>query len=504
MAVSDDERGLEELAGIEDTVASTGGSIATDVTLTDREAAANELAEARQVERRDVVRWSARAAAGLAAAALGVGVVLGANSLPPSARVEATAPASTVQPASPLQSRVCAGPALRVGTSDGENALAIAALAEPAVSIGSSGGELDQARLSVAGTDGLSGGESVVQRNEESTLSAAQSIRLDLEAVRGFAASECAEGRLDQWLVGGSTRTGRQTVLTIANAAEVPASVDVTVYGPDGSVATVGSTGITVAPATEQVLDLASIAPGVADAVVHVASTGAPVAAHLQQSTTRALEQGGFEIIDPVAAGSSAVLPGVAVAAPTGLETREGYDDIRPVLRLLSPDGGTARVAFHAADGAIIESEGVLEAGLVTDFELDELPVGTYAIHVEADAPIVAGARVSATSSEGLDFDWIAAGKPRSGTSAIAVPEGPGAVVHIVSASDAAQEIVVDGVTAQLDAGDVHEQAVTAGGSIEVTGEALVIAVGYGAAGRIGSFTASPQGPAAQGVLVVH
>lgn len=486
--------------------ADTGGAgdIASDVALTDREAVANDAALAgRRVERRDVVRWSARALAGVAAAALGVGAVLGAGALPDDARVRAEVPATQVQPASPLQSRVCAGPALRVGTADGENALAIAAIAEPSLVIGSLGGEVEQTALGVTGADDVSGGESIVQRNEASTLSAAQSLDIDVEGVRGFAASECAETSLDQWLVGGSTRTGRQTVLTIANASEVSASVDVTVYGPDGPIESVGSTGIAVAPGAEEVLDLAALAPGVSDAVVRVASVGAPVTAHLQQITTRGLERGGFEIIDPVPALLTTVLPGVAVTESTGLETQPDYDDTASVLRVLSPQGGDVRVVFQASDGSTIESEGTLEAGRVTDFDLEELPVGTHAIRVESDAPVVAGARTVAVAGEGLDFDWVAGGQARSGASAIAVPPGPEATLHVVSSSDADQEITVAGETVRLPAGGVHEQQVPAG-TVEVSGDDLILAIEYRSPSSVGGFTVSTEGRAASGVLVVH
>lgn len=482
----------------------TGGDIASDVALTDREAAANDVADAvRRGERRNLARWSGRAASGLAVVALGVGAVLGASALPAQVGIAAPAPATLVQPAPPLQSRVCAGPALRVGTSDGQDALALGALAEPDVAVGTLGGDIAQSRLVVATVEGVSGGDAVVQRGEASTLSAAQALDVDAASVGGFAASECAESRLDQWLVGGSTRTGRQSVLTIANASEVGASVDVTLYGPDGPIQSVGSTGLAVAPGTETVLDLAAIAPGVPDTVVRVASTGAPVAAHLQQTTTRGLERGGFDIVDPVVVGTAAVLPGVRIGEASGFETQSDFDDTVPVLRVLSPTGGALRLAFQSGDGSVIESEGRLEAGRVTDFPLDELPVGTVTIRVESDAPVVAGARTVAISGEALDFDWVAGGQPRSGVSAIAVPEGPGATLRIVSASDAEQRIAIDGEPVTIPANGVHEQPVDAG-SVEVEGEQLVIGVDYRSASEAGGFTASPQGPAAEGVLVLH
>ena len=490
----------EELA-VEAEAAPTG-DIATDVALTDREAAANDASmRASRVERRDVLRWGGRAAAGVAAAAVTLGAVLGANALPAERSLVAQPPTTHVQPSSPLQSRVCAGPALRVG--EGADALALASIQEPVVTIGGLGGTVEQRTLSLLAQAGIIGGTAITQRGETSTLSAAQSLDVSVEDARGLAMSECSEARLDQWLVGGSTRTGRQSTLTIANAAEVSASVDITVHGPDGPVETVGSTDIAVAPGTETVIDLAAIAPGAADAVVHVASTGAPVAAHLQQTTMRGLERGGFDVVDPVSALTTAVLPGVAITDPTGVETQPDFDDAVSTLRVLSLAGGAVRIRFQAADGTTVESEGRLEAGRVTDFPLEEIQAGTTAIRVEAETPIVVGARQVAIAAEGNDFDWVAGGQPRSGTSAVAVPPGPGATVHIASATDAPQEISVDGRPVQLGPYGTYQQPV-AEGSVAIAGEELVVAIAYRDGSRVGGFTASPQAPTAQGVTVVH
>jgi hypothetical protein len=161
------------------------------------------------------------------------------------------------------------------------------------------------------------------------------------------------------------------------------------------------------------------------------------------------------------------------------------------------------RLAFQSADGSVIESEGELEAGRVTDFPLDELPVGTLAIRVESDAPVVAGARTVTTSGAGLDFDWVAGGQPRSGSSAIAVPEGPGATLHIVSTAGDAQQISVDGEPVTIAANGVHARRVEPG-SVEVDGADLVIGLDYRSESGVGGFTVSPQGPAAEGVLVLH
>lgn len=480
------------------------GDIATDVALTDREAAANDAAErTRRLQRRDVVRWSARAAAGLAAVGLCGASIVVASGLPEDARAETSAPSSLVHPAAPAQLRVCAGPLLRVGTADGADAQAVAALQAATVETASLGGEVTDEQLALDVAAEVAGGPGVEQRGADATLSAAQSVGIDVEAVRGFAASECAETRLDQWLVGGSTRTGRQSVLVLSNASDVAASIDVTVFGPEGPVSAVGSTGIAVAPGTVDAIDLAALAPGVADAVVRVTSTGAPVAAHLQQTTTRGLERGGLDIVDPVTALTSATLPGVRIAAPSGLEAQPDYDDTVPVLRVLSPEGGDLRLTFSRADGTATESEGALEPGVVTDFPLDELGEGVVAIRVESTSPLVAGARTVAVSAEGIDMDWIAGGQPRSGLSAIAVPPGPSPVLHVVSAARADQEIVVDGAPMALAAGAALELPVSPG-SVQIDGQDLVLAIAYRSASEAGGFTVSPQGPAAEGIRVVH
>ncbi|MCR8669798.1 DUF5719 family protein, partial [Agrococcus sp. HG114] len=414
-----------------------------------------------------------------------------------------TPPTTHVQPSAPLQSRVCAGPALRAGTDDGVDALAVSAVAEPTIEVGSLGGELERTALAVPDQEGVPGGTAITQRGESTTLSAAQAVDVGVDGARGLAVSECSETRLDQWLVGGSTRTGRQSTLVVGNAAQVTASVDVTVYGPEGRVETVGSSGITVQPGTESILDLAAVAPGVADVVVRVQSTGAPVSAYLQQTTTRGLETGGIDVVDPVSALTTAVLPGVEITAPTGVETQPGYDDAAPTLRVLSLGGGAVRIAFQSADGSLLESEGQLEPGRVTDFPLDEIPVGVVAIRVAADTPIVAGARQVAIAAAGNDFDWVAGGQARSGASTVAVPEGPTPTLHVVSTVDEAQEIRIAGQPVQLAADGVHQQPV-APGSVELEGEGIVVAVSYRDGARVAGFTASPQGPAAQGVTVVH
>ncbi|MFA4841981.1 MAG: hypothetical protein WC580_09780, partial [Agrococcus sp.] len=87
--------------------------------------------------------------------------------------------------------------------------------------------------------------------------------------------------------------------------------------------------------------------------------------------------------------------------------------------------------------------------------------------------------------------------------SAIAVPEGPRATLHIVSTADAEQQVTIDGEPVTIAARGVLARPVQPG-SVRIDGADLVIGLEYRSEGDVGGFTVSPQGPAAEGVLVLH
>lgn len=468
--------------------------IATDVTATDREAAANEAAErARRVDGRRVGLHLTRAVAGVAVIALGALGIQHASG----ASIAATDPRTeVVVPASPAESRVCAGPLLRAGLDDG-TADVISAVAEPQVV--TAGEELEQTELPMAEVD-----DAAATLIDGTDLAGAETAEIDTDTARGFAASECSEPATVQWLVGGTTATGRSSILTIANPNEHNVSVDVRVFGEEGEIEAAGSTGIAIEAGTTVAIDVAGLAPALTSPVVQVVATGGPVSAHMQQSTVRGLVPGGIDIIDPVgAAATSVTIPGVRIEDGTGLTSTEGFADAAPALRVLSGEDATVTLTTIADGEEPVESTLELTGGVVSEIDLSTVEAGRYSFTLSSDVPIVAGVRQTVIEEDGaIDHDWVAAGVELPSSARFVVPEGPGARLSLVNVSDEEQTYLLDGQEVTL-APNSQQTARIDAGEHTLEGEGLVAAVSYVGAGSIAGFTISPRGPADDGLTVV-
>ncbi|GAA1710479.1 DUF5719 family protein [Isoptericola hypogeus] len=214
--------------------------------------------------------------------------------------------------------------------------------------------------------------------------------------LRGLAAGSCASPGTSLWLVGGRTTVGTTTTLTVQNPTERPATVTLDVYGPSGPVALGGGGTFTVAAHEQVATRLESVAPEQDRLVVHVGSTGARVAASLQRQAIDGLVPAGTDL---VTAGAS---PRASLAVGGVVSHGETLDDPHaPRLRLLAPgtdESGTttARVSVYGPSGEVAlrgADEVELDAGVVTDLPLGGLPAGAYTVVVDADAPVVGGAR---------------------------------------------------------------------------------------------------------------
>ncbi|GAA2171740.1 hypothetical protein GCM10009846_06710 [Agrococcus versicolor] len=464
--------------------------LATDVTATDREAAAIEAAErARAMQPRTVGLWGVRAAGGLATIAVGVLAVLAGSTLP---AVSADVRMASVVPEAPAEARVCAGPLLGIGDASGD-AGAVSVLASPAVEASAD----EQADIVV---DGVDGGAAVLRGPE---VAGAQSLSVATDAAAGTATSECGEPSTSQWLVGGATTTGRATVLTIANAGTAPTSVDVTIHGPEGRIEAVGSTGIAIAGGTVSVIDLAALAPGLAAPVVHVVSSGGPVSAHLQHTVVRTLVPGGVDVVDPVQAATSLAIPGVVVQEATGVQTQEGFADAVPALRVLSGTTTQATITTIADGDEPIDATLDLVGGQVQEIDLSALAPGTYAFRIEADVPIVAGARQVRIDGAAVDLDWVAAAsQPIDGSATVAIAAGQSPVLHVLNVGDAATTVVVAGQEVELAPNGLRSLPVQAGVT-SIEGSGVVAAVTSSGSDGIAGHGLTPRVAARDGIDVV-
>lgn len=466
--------------------------LATDVTATDREAAAIEAAErARGVEPRSIGLWGLRATAGVAVVALGVLGVVAAPSLP---TVQADPRIASVAPDAPEEVRTCAGPLLSIGDASGD-AGALGVLADAQLQAA----DAEQGAVAIDGVDA----SATVLRGTD--VSGAQWLTVDDDTALGAAASACDEPATTQWLVGGSTTTGRSSVLTIANPGTTATSVDVEVHGTDGRVDAVGSTGIAIAAGAVVLVDLASLAPGVAAPVVHVTSTGGPVSAHLQHRVVRTLQPGGVDVVDPAQASGSVAIPGVTIGDATGLQTQAGFEDAVPALRVLAAESTQVTITTIADGGDPIASTLDLVGGQVSEVDLSGLAPGTYAFTIDADVPVVAAARQMRVDGDRIDLDWVQGqSAPIEGPTTVAIAAGPSPRLHLLNVGDEPQVVTIGGGAEVTIAPDTLETVEIGGGvTTTIDAEDVVAAVTYSGAEGIGGYAITPRVAAREGIDVV-
>ena len=453
---------------------------------------------------------------GLVAAAL---VLLGASFLPLPSHTIAV-PSVLVTPVPASQQLVCAGPLLRLGTASGAGATKASSFGSPSVRSGATAGTVSSSRLPATDNSSKVAPELLtLGPTSASTLfSGSQSQVAESGDAAGFAASECASGSGDSWLVGGATATGRTTLVTLSNPTGVEATAAITIYSEQGPVSAAGMEGIVVPAGAQRVISLAAFAPGASSTVVRVQSRGGSLVANLQQTTVRTLQPGGVDIVDAAAApATTTVIPGVDIVNSDAVFAQQGavgYTDLVSVVRLLAPGDKAAHVAISVVQEGSTAKPGAaaqvtLKAGTVTDVPLGEFADGSYSIILKSDQPVIGGARVSTVGSVGQsDFAWLAGAHPLTGSSVVVVAPGPGATAHFANPSKAA---VV--VTMTPSGGAPSQVTVPASGAASVAvvpgttyrfdskGE-FEASIGYLGDGQLAAFTISPPAVASQPIRV--
>lgn len=292
-------------------------------------------------------------------------------------------------------------------------------------------------------------------------IAAAESMTIAAEDLAGFAALPCGESLLESWLVGGDVGTGTEDVVVLTNAAGVPSTVTLSVYGTMRSARTV------VIPAgTQLALPLASIAAGNEAPVVEVTAVGAPVRAVLQSSLVRVLDPAGVDLQEAVPAPQeSLVIPGVQAF------TVDGDDADMTVLRLLSPGTDAQARISVTAEGSSASTEEFsvpLVADEPAEVALSGLDPGTYSVAVDADAAVVAAVRQQDGSGSGTDFAWVTPSPEVDSDVLVAVPSGPAPQLHLANTTGEDITVTVE----PADGGAPQEVAVGAGEYVSVGAEA--------------------------------
>ncbi len=257
----------------------------------------------------------------------------------------------------------------------------------------------------------------------------------DLE---GYAASACRPPLMESWLVGGSAATGAADLVLLSNPGVVPATVQLTVFGAVGAQTPPGGSDLIVAPGTQRAVPLAGLVLGEGSPVIRVSAVGAPVHAAIQASITRTLTPGGVDQVGAVPETAPVqVITGIAVTRAPG---DDGASDAATLLRILSPSAdATAQITVTATgrDEPMIPPQSApLVAGQPSEVALSGLPVGTYTVEVDADAPVVAAVWQTTGFEAGDDFAWYTPSPRVSAPSLFAVPAGATPTLTLVN-SDA-------------------------------------------------------------------
>ncbi|GAA3329715.1 hypothetical protein GCM10017712_00100 [Curtobacterium citreum] len=236
-----------------------------------------------------VRRWVLRGTATAVAVVVAAGAVTAAHAIGTSA--EPVRPAGrTVTPVPAAAERVCAGSALRLSDDAGNDATRASTVGSATVASATTGSTVDRSTLG-SSTTGGSEPELLTAPAGDTTPQVAGSSSQTVSSgdLVGTASASCDDPSQSTWLVGGSTETGRTTLVTLSNPTDVNATVDLAVYDANGTVSAPGTNGIVVAPNTQKVVPLSGFVADQASTVVHVTSTGGQIVAHMQESIVRTL-----------------------------------------------------------------------------------------------------------------------------------------------------------------------------------------------------------------------
>ena len=372
-------------------------------------------------------------------------------------------PLVEVMPAEPDRVLACMGPGLSFGSASSEpvaygSPSEALAGANPTTSALSSTTVLDG--LSLEGALSTTYPVVVSQAAAEGPLAAVSYQSLANLNVRGLAVSECQEPRTETWLVGGDTTTGRQAALSISNPADVPATVNIDIWGATGLISSPLGQGILVQPGAQRVLSLAGLAPSEPSPVIRVTSTGVGVVAALHASIVRGLMADGLSIVTgQPAPGLLRVVPGVYLAPEEllgSIKGKEGYVDVGGALRLLSPENdAVVSVRILRASGAPTTTRIELVAGQVVDLTLDELGNGDVVILVDSNEPVVAAVRQSVGNDQTTDTSWVGSSYPLVGPAALAIPPLGESRITFANPGDDSVAVNFDGRDLEVPAGGI-------------------------------------------------
>lgn len=410
-----------------------------------------------------VRRWVVRGTATTIAVVVAAGAVTAAHAF--GTESDPGRPAGkTVSPVPADAERVCAGSALRLSDDAGNDATRASPVGSPSVATATTGSTVERSSLDASSTGGSRPRLLTAPAGTTTPQVAGSSYQsVSSGDLVGVGAASCDDPSQSTWLVGGSTVTGRTSLVTLSNPTDVNATVDLSVYDDSGTVSAPGTTGIVVAPNTQKVVPLSGFVSDQGSTVVHVESSGGQIVAHMQETIVRTLTPGGFDIVSGSAApATSQIIPGVVLQGAQEAQRGDDASDAAPIVRLFVPGKQAARVTLGitTSDGGGTTVNATAEPGVVTDVALDDFPDGRYSFTVTSTEPLVAGARTTSPTEDGrTDLGWFASAEPLGSSAITALAPGDNQRLTLVNPTR-------DDAAVTIRSGDQEQQVdVVAGGT---------------------------------------
>ncbi|MBX3312309.1 MAG: hypothetical protein KF916_05365 [Microbacteriaceae bacterium] len=338
------------------------------------------------------------------------------------------------QPAVAVDTKVCPGSALELGSNPTGNSLLYVPTGGVSVVT-----ESQSARETLAGNRESGAGAPVkINAAVGEIVYASQSQSPETETVKGLATTQCSIPLREGWFVGASTSLGRSSVLLLSNPSDVISQVKIDIKSSDGRSQ---ADEVVVDANSQQAISLASWIPGAESLALRFETQGGLVVAQIQTSTVRGLETGGVDYLLPMSAPSTdMVIPGIRVENledTLAIIEDESYSDLFPRLVLWNPgaEAVDAEIYIIPSDENAFANEfsQQVPAGAITVVELNALETGSYSVHLLSTDSLVAVASVGTKSEEAIDYAWFDAVTSFSGEDAIQVSTAPNALLTLIN-----------------------------------------------------------------------
>jgi hypothetical protein len=367
----------------------------------------------------------------------------------------------------------CSGPAILAGGASGTSVTGFKRLGSASVSLSYSAASATSLKLFdgsyVVGYGvrqdlfkGLNktGSVSVVDKTgttaQGSALLSANQIQLvENKNIKGLLAAPCLRAQSEFWLVGGSTMTGRESLLILNNPTQVDATVDLEIFTENGSSHSAGLSGIAVAAHKTTVVPLASFVLRSQSIVVHATSRGGSITALIQQKSVRGTRASGADFVAPAPVASKFnVLPGILVRgskdASKFRKSSDQYSDVQQLLRVFVPGTVDANLTLQVLGsdkqtfGTVLSVKAA--AGKVTDFEIRGLKDGDYFAYLDSDVAVQSSIRLvraRANTDRYVDFAWVNSAEAFQTPRYVAIPKAGISKLSIVNPSNKATVVSI-------------------------------------------------------------